>query len=212
MGIKKLLSNIASSIGIKADEAADKLVEKNHEQFLELAIRNEKLLVEENEKKLAEINVLKNSLSEDVKGYVDTLKKISVGIRRASMDGDNESVLIGNEKFKEIEAEHDEAKNNLNEIEVAYDEVFNLIIEQKKNINKMETEKKSIISRLKAAQTKEDVMKITGSITTDGGSASSFAKAREVLNKKTNSINSLDATKKALSAGSTGKKSKYFDF
>lgn len=212
MGLKKLFSNLAASIGIKADGVADKLVEQNPEQFLELAIKNEKLLVEKNETKLAEINVLKNSLSADVKDYVETLKKISVGIRRASMDGDNESVLIGNEKFKEVEAEHDEAKNNLKEIEVAYDEVFNLIIEQKKNIKKMETEKKSIISRLRSAQTKEDVMKITGSITTDGGSASSFAKAREVLNKKTNSINSLDATKKALSAGSTGKKSKYFDF
>ncbi|MGL5768061.1 MAG: hypothetical protein ACRCX8_20675 [Sarcina sp.] len=212
MGIKKLLSNLAATIGIKADGAADKLVEQNPEQFLELAIKNEKLLIEKNETKLAEINVLKNSLSTDVKDYVETLKKISVGIRRASMDGDNESVLIGNEKFKEVEAEHDEAKNNLKEIEVAYDEVFNLIIEQKKNVKKMESEKKSIISRLRSAQTKEDVMKITGSITTDGGSASSFAKAREVLNKKTNSINSLDATKKALSAGSTGKKSKYFDF
>lgn len=213
MGLKKLLSNVCATIGIGADKAADKLVETNPEAFLDLAIENELKSIEENENKIAEILVHKKSLEKDMADYVTTLKKISIGIRMAGNDGDQEQVVIGTAKYKELEAEYDELKESYDQIDAAHKEATENVIAQRKNVEKMKVEKKSILSRLKAAQTKEDVMKITGSISTSGGSASSFAKAKEVLNKKTNKVNALDETKKSLKSGAaSGTKSKYFDF
>ncbi|MGL5964129.1 MAG: PspA/IM30 family protein [Fusobacteriaceae bacterium] len=213
MGFGKLVSNVKDYFGIKADQAADKLVESNPEAYLELAIKNEKQSILDNETRLAQINSLKNELTPQLNGYVDKLKKIGVGIRMAQSDNDEEAVKEGMVIYKEVEVEHDEIKISLDQITEAYDDAFVTIVEQRKNVAKLENEKKSIVARLKAAQTKEEVMKITGSISQGGGSASSFSKAKDILNKKTNGINSMDQTKKALNnAGKTTSSKKYFDF
>ena len=122
----------------------------------------------------------------------------------AQRANDMEAVSEGTLLFKQRESELAERIEVEKEISAAIKEITEFMIEQKQKINKLETEKISLLARLNSANVKEGIMDLKSSVTFNN--SNSFASAREAINKKINRVNGRESINKATNQTS----SKYF--
>lgn len=199
MSFSKLFNNVADLLSGKANQSAEKLVEDNPEIFLDKAIKNEKLRVEELKNALIEIEFHKKSIIEDRDNREEGLKKIEFLIKKAKTEEDSESELKGTELLNLRQKEYNGIVASLTSIEEKQTELLKSIKEITANINKMEIEKSNIIAELNLAKSRENIINITNQITETGNSSSeSFAAAREVLEKKIRKVESMESINKKL--------------
>lgn len=201
MSLIKTLKNLVKG---KVEEANQNIIEKNPEIILDEAIIEQKKQYRENEMKIAE---MQGQFLEHQKGtekLKQSLIKIQQGISMAQRANDMEAVSEGTLLFKQRESELAERIEVEKEISAAIKEITEFMIEQKQQINKLETEKVSLLARLNSANVKEGIMDLKSSITFNN--SNSFASAREAINKKINRVNGRESINKATSQTS----SKYF--
>ena len=201
MGLIKTIKNLVKG---KVEEANQSIIEKNPEIILDGAIIEQKKQYRENEMKIAE---MQGQFLEHQKGtekLKQSLIKIQQGISMAQRANDMEAVSEGTLLFKQRESELAERIEVEKEISAAIKEITEFMIEQKQQINKLETEKVSLLARLNSANVKEGIMDLKSSITFNN--SNSFASAREAINKKINRVNGRESINKATSQTS----SKYF--
>lgn len=201
MGFLKTLKSLVKG---KVEEANQNIIEKNPEIILDEAIIEQKKQYRENEMKIAE---MQGQFLEHQKGtekLKQSLIKIQQGISMAQRANDMEAVSEGTLLFKQRESELAERIEVEKEISAAIKEITEFMIEQKQQINKLETEKVSLLARLNSANVKEGIMDLKSSVTFNN--SNSFASAREAINKKINRVNGRESINKATSQTS----SKYF--
>lgn len=201
MGLIKTIKNLVKG---KVEEANQSIIEKNPEIILDEAIIEQKKQYRENEMKIAE---MQGQFLEHQKGtekLKQSLIKIQQGISMAQRANDMEAVSEGTLLFKQRESELAERIEVEKEISAAIKEITEFMIEQKQQINKLETEKVSLLAKLNSANVKEGIMDLKSSITFNN--SNSFASAREAINKKINRVNGRESINKATSQTS----SKYF--
>lgn len=201
MGFLKTLKSLVKG---KVEEANQNIIEKNPEIILDEAIIEQKKQYKENEMKIAEMQGQFLEHQKETEKLKQSLIKIQQGISMAQRANDMEAVSEGTLLFKQRESELAERIEVEKEISAAIKEITEFMIEQKQKINKLETEKISLLARLNSANVKEGIMDLKSSITFNN--SNSFASAREAINKKINRVNGRESINKATSQTS----SKYF--
>ena len=201
MGLLKTIKNLVKG---KVEEANQSIIEKNPEIILDEAIIEQKKQYRENEMKIAEMQGQFLEHQKETEKLKQSLIKIQQGISMAQRANDMEAVSEGTLLFKQRESELAERIEVEKEISAAIKEITEFMIEQKQKINKLETEKISLLARLNSANVKEGIMDLKSSVTFNN--SNSFASAREAINKKINRINGRESINKATNQTS----SKYF--
>lgn len=201
MGFLKTLKSLVKG---KVEEANQNIIEKNPEIILDEAIIEQKKQYKENEMKIAEMQGQFLEHQKETEKLKQSLIKIQQGISMAQRANDMEAVSEGTLLFKQRESELAERIEVEKEISAAIKEITEFMIEQKQQINKLETEKVSLLARLNSANVKEGIMDLKSSITFNN--SNSFASAREAINKKINRVNGRESINKATNQTS----SKYF--
>lgn len=201
MGFLKTLKSLVKG---KVEEANQNIIEKNPEIILDEAIIEQKKQYRENEMKIAEMQGQFLEHQKETEKLKQSLIKIQQGISMAQRANDMEAVSEGTLLFKQRESELAERIEVEKEISAAIKEITEFMIEQKQQINKLETEKVSLLARLNSANVKEGIMDLKSSVTFNN--SNSFASAREAINKKINRVNGRESINKATSQTS----SKYF--
>lgn len=201
MGFLKTLKSLVKG---KVEEANQSIIEKNPEIILDEAITDQKKQYRENEMKIAEMQGQFLEHQKETEKLKQSLIKIQQGISMAQRANDMEAVSEGTLLFKQRESELAERIEVEKEISAAIKEITEFMIEQKQQINKLETEKVSLLARLNSANVKEGIMDLKSSITFNN--SNSFASAREAINKKINRVNGRESINKATNQTS----SKYF--
>lgn len=201
MGFLKTLKSLVKG---KVEEANQNIIEKNPEIILDEAIIEQKKQYKENEMKIAEMQGQFLEHQKETEKLKQSLIKIQQGISMAQRANDMEAVSEGTLLFKQRESELAERIEVEKEISAAIKEITEFMIEQKQKINKLETEKISLLARLNSANVKEGIMDLKSSVTFNN--SNSFASAREAINKKINRVNGRESINKATSQTS----SKYF--
>ena len=199
-----LIKTLKSLVKGKVEEANQNIIEKNPEIILDEAIIEQKKQYRENEMKIAEMQGQFLEHQKETEKLKQSLIKIQQGISMAQRANDMEAVSEGTLLFKQRESELAERIEVEKEISAAIKEITEFMIEQKQKINKLETEKVSLLARLNSANVKEGIMDLKSSITFNN--SNSFASAREAINKKINRVNGRESINKATSQTS----SKYF--
>ena len=201
MGLIKTIKNLVKG---KVEEANQSIIEKNPEIILDEAIIEQKKQYRENEMKIAEMQGQFLEHQKETGKLKQSLIKIQQGISMAQRANDMEAVSEGTLLFKQRESELAERIEVEKEISAAIKEITEFMIEQKQKINKLETEKISLLARLNSANVKEGIMDLKSSVTFNN--SNSFASAREAINKKINRVNGRESINKATNQTS----SKYF--
>ena len=201
MGLIKTIKNLVKG---KVEEANQSIIEKNPEIILDEAIIEQKKQYRENEMKIAEMQGQFLEHQKETGKLKQSLIKIQQGISMAQRANDMEAVSEGTLLFKQRESELAERIEVEKEISAAIKEITEFMIEQKQKINKLETEKISLLARLSSANVKEGIMDLKSSVTFNN--SNSFASAREAINKKINRVNGRESINKATNQTS----SKYF--
>ena len=201
MGLIKTIKNLVKG---KVEEANQSIIEKNPEIILDEAITDQKKQYRENEMKIAEMQGQFLEHQKETGKLKQSLIKIQQGISMAQRANDMEAVSEGTLLFKQRESELAERIEVEKEISAAIKEITEFMIEQKQKINKLETEKISLLARLNSANVKEGIMDLKSSVTFNN--SNSFASAREAINKKINRVNGRESINKATNQTS----SKYF--
>ena len=201
MGFLKTLKSLVKG---KVEEANQNIIEKNPEIILDEAIIEQKKQYKENEMKIAEMQGQFLEHQKETEKLKQSLIKIQQGISMAQRANDMEAVSEGTLLFKQRESELAERIEVEKEISAAIKEITEFMIEQKQKINKLETEKISLLARLNSANVKKGIMDLKSSVTFNN--SNSFASAREAINKKINRVNGRESINKATSQTS----SKYF--
>lgn len=199
-----LIKTLKSLVKGKVEEANQNIIEKNPEIILDEAIIEQKKQYRENEMKIAEMQGQFLEHQKETEKLKQSLIKIQQGISMAQRANDMESVSEGTLLFKQRESELAERIEVEKEISAAIKEITEFMIEQKQKINKLETEKISLLARLNSANVKEGIMDLKSSVTFNN--SNSFASAREAINKKINRVNGRESINKATNQTS----SKYF--
>ena len=199
-----LIKTIKNLVKGKVEEANQNIIEKNPEIILDEAIIEQKKQYRENEMKIAEMQGQFLEHQKETEKLKQSLIKIQQGISMAQRANDMESVSEGTLLFKQRESELAERIEVEKEISAAIKEITEFMIEQKQKINKLETEKISLLARLNSANVKEGIMDLKSSVTFNN--SNSFASAREAINKKINRVNGRESINKATNQTS----SKYF--
>ena len=199
-----LIKTLKSLVKGKVEEANQNIIEKNPEIILDEAIIEQKKQYRENEMKIAEMQGQFLEHQKETEKLKQSLIKIQQGISMAQRANDMEAVSEGTLLFKQRESELAERIEVEKEISAAIKEITEFMIEQKQKINKLETEKISLLARLNSANVKEGIMDLKSSVTFNN--SNSFASAREAINKKINRVNGRESINKAINQTS----SKYF--
>lgn len=201
MGIIKTIKALFDN---KVDETNQKMVEDNPEAILNQAIKDEKAQYKQNEIKLSEMHSHHIEHKNQTSILRNNLIKIQQNISLAQRQGDVEAVKEGTSLYKQREMELAERIEIEKEIESAINEITEFMKTQRYEIEKLESEKVSLLARLSSANVKEEVMNLTSSMNFKDNS-SSFASAREAINKKINKVKGREIVN-----NSTQSSSKYF--
>lgn len=199
----KIFNTLKALLSNKADEVNQKLIEDNPEAILEQAIKEKEIQLSSNEEKLAEMHSFFIDHQKQTNVLKTNLVKIQQNISVAQRQGDMDAVKVGTALYKQREFELSERIISENEIQNSINEITELLKKQRSEIEKLETEKLSILAKLKSANMKEQIMNLSSSISFDNDD--SFANARESINKRINKIKG-----KEIVTGSTETSSKYF--
>ena len=201
--IMKIFNTLKALLSNKADEVNQKLIEDNPEAILEQAIKEKKIQLSSNEEKLAEMHSFFIDHQKQTNVLKNNLVKIQQNISVAQRQGDMDAVKEGTALYKQREFELSERITSEIEIQNSINEITELLKKQRSEIEKLETEKLSLLAKLKSANMKEQIINLSSSITFDNDD--SFANARESINKKINKVKG-----KEIVTGSTETSSKYF--
>ena len=201
--IMKIFNTLKALLSNKADEVNQKLIEDNPEAILEQAIKEKKIQLSSNEEKLAEMHSFFIDHQKQTNVLKNNLVKIQQNISVAQRQGDMNAVKEGTALYKQREFELSERITSEIEIQNSINEITELLKKQRSEIEKLETEKLSLLAKLKSANMKEQIMNLSSSITFDNDD--SFANAREAINKRINKVKG-----KGIVTGSTETSSKYF--
>lgn len=201
MGIIKTIKALFDN---KVDETNQKMIEDNPEAILNQAIKDEKIQYKQNEMKLSEMHSHHIEHKNQTAILRNNLIKIQQNISLAQRQGDVEAVKEGTSLYKQREMELAERIEIEKEIESAINEITEFMKTQRYEIEKLESEKVSLLARLSSANVKEEVMNLTSSMNFKENS-SSFASAREAINKKINKVKGREIVN-----NSTQSSSKYF--
>ncbi len=201
MGIIKTIKALFDN---KVDETNQKMIEDNPEAILNQAIKDEKTQYKQNEIKLSEMHSHHIEHKNQTSILRNNLIKIQQNISLAQRQGDVEAVKEGTSLYKQREMELAERIEIEKEIESAINEITEFMKTQRYEIEKLESEKVSLLARLSSANVKEEVMNLTSSMNFKENS-SSFASAREAINKKINKVKGREIVN-----NSTQSSSKYF--
>ncbi|MFR1675186.1 MAG: PspA/IM30 family protein [Fusobacterium sp.] len=201
MGIIKTIKALFDN---KVDESNQKMIEDNPEAILNQAIKDEKAQYKQNEIKLSEMHSHHIEHKNQTSILRNNLIKIQQNISLAQRQGDVEAVKEGTSLYKQREMELAERIEIEKEIESAINEITEFMKTQRYEIEKLESEKVSLLARLSSANVKEEVMNLTSSMNFKENS-SSFASAREAINKKINKVKGREIVN-----NSTQSSSKYF--
>lgn len=201
MGIIKTIKALFDN---KVDETNQKIIEDNPEAILNQAIKDEKAQYKQNEIKLSEMHSHHIEHKNQTSILRNNLIKIQQNISLAQRQGDVEAVKEGTSLYKQREMELAERIEIEKEIESAINEITEFMKTQRYEIEKLESEKVSLLARLSSANVKEEVMNLTSSMNFKENS-SSFASAREAINKKINKVKGREIVN-----NSTQSSSKYF--
>lgn len=201
MGIIKTIKALFDN---KVDETNQKMIEDNPEAILNQAIKDEKTQYKQNEMKLSEMHSHHIEHKNQTAILRNNLIKIQQNISLAQRQGDVEAVKEGTSLYKQREMELAERIEIEKEIESAINEITEFMKTQRYEIEKLESEKVSLLARLSSANVKEEVMNLTSSMNFKENS-SSFASAREAINKKINKVKGREIVN-----NSTQSSSKYF--
>lgn len=192
MGFINTIKNLVKG---KIEETNQELIEKNPEVILDEAIIDQKKQYRVNEMKIAEMQGQFTEHQLGTEKLKQSLMKIQQGISLAQRNNDIEAVAEGTELFKQRESEL--AERIEKEITTSIEEITEFMKEQKREIEKLESEKISLLARLNSANVKEEIMDLKSSMTFNN--SNSFANAREAINKKINKINGRKATNQTSS-------------
>lgn len=201
MGIIKTIKALFDN---KVDETNQKIIEDNPEAILNQAIKDEKAQYKQNEIKLSEMHSHHIEHKNQTSILRNNLIKIQQNISLAQRQGNVEAVKEGTSLYKQREMELAERIEIEKEIESAINEITEFMKTQRHEIEKLESEKVSLLARLSSANVKEEVMNLTSSMNFKDNS-SSFASAREAINKKINRVKGREIVN-----NSTQSSSKYF--
>lgn len=201
MGIIKTIKALFDN---KVDETNQKMIEDNPEAILNQAIKDEKTQYKQNEMRLSEMHSHHIEHKNQTSILRNNLIKIQQNISLAQRQGDVEAVKEGTSLYKQREMELAERIEIEKEIESAINEITEFMKTQRYEIEKLESEKVSLLARLSSANVKEEVMNLTSSMNFKENS-SSFASAREAINKKINKVKGREIVN-----NSTQSSSKYF--
>lgn len=201
MGIIKTIKALFDN---KVDETNQKMIEDNPEAILNQAIKDEKTQYKQNEMRLSEMHSHHIEHKNQTAILRNNLIKIQQNISLAQRQGDVEAVKEGTSLYKQREMELAERIEIEKEIESAINEITEFMKTQRYEIEKLESEKVSLLARLSSANVKEEVMNLTSSMNFKENS-SSFASAREAINKKINKVKGREIVN-----NSTQSSSKYF--
>lgn len=201
MGIIKTIKALFDN---KVDETNQKMIEDNPEAILNQAIKDEKSQYNQNEIKLSEMHSHLIEHQNQTTILKNKLVKIQQNISLAQRNGDIEAVKEGTALYKQREMELAERIEVEKEIESAINEITEFMKTQRHEIEKLESEKVSLLTRLSSANVKEEVMNLTSSMNFKDNS-SSFASARDTINKKINKVKGREIVN-----NSTQSSSKYF--
>ena len=201
MGIIKTIKALFDN---KVDETNQKMIEDNPEAILNQAIKDEKSQYNQNEIKLSEMHSHLIEHQNQTTILKNKLVKIQQNISLAQRNGDIEAVKEGTALYKQREMELAERIEVEKEIESAINEITEFMKTQRHEIEKLESEKVSLLTRLSSANVKEEVMNLTSSMNFKDNS-SSFASARDAINKKINKVKGREIVN-----NSTQSSSKYF--
>ena len=201
MGFINTIKNLVKG---KIEETNQELIEKNPEVILDEAIIDQKKQYRVNEMKIAEMQGQFTEHQLGTEKLKQSLMKIQQGISLAQRNNDIEAVAEGTELFKQRESELAERIEIEKEITTSIEEITEFMKEQRREIEKLESEKISLLARLNSANVKEGIMDLKSSMTFNN--SNSFATAREAINKKINKINGRETINKATNQTS----SKYF--
>lgn len=201
MGIIKTIKALFDN---KVDETNQKMIEENPEAILNQAIKDEKAQYKQNEIKLSEMHSHYIEHKNQTAILRNNLIKIQQNISLAQRQGDVEAVKEGTSLYKQREMELAERIEIEKEIESAINEITEFMKTQRHEIEKLESEKVSLLARLSSANVKEEVMNLTSSMNFKDNS-SSFVSAREAINKKINRVKGREIVN-----NSTQSSSKYF--
>lgn len=201
MGIIKTIKALFDN---KVDETNQKMIEDNPEAILNQAIKDEKAQYKQNEIKLSEMHSHHIEHKNQTSILRNNLIKIQQNISLAQRQGDVEAVKEGTSLYKQREMELAERIEVEKEIESAINEITEFMKTQRHEIEKLESEKVSLLARLSSANVKEEVMNLTSSMNFKDNS-SSFASARDAINKKINKVKGREIVN-----NSTQSSSKYF--
>ena len=164
MSFFKTLKNLVKG---KVQETNQNIIEKNPEIILDEAIREQKEQYLQNEMKIAE---MQGQFIEHQKGtekLKQALTKIQQGISMAQRANDMEAVSEGTILFKQRESELAERLEIEKEISDSIKEITSFMKEQKQEIDKLESEKISLLARLNSANVKEGIMDLKSSMSFD---------------------------------------------
>lgn len=201
MGIIKTIKALFDN---KVNETNQKMIEDNPEAILNQAIKDEKSQYNQNEIKLSEMHSHLIEHQNQTTILKNKLVKIQQNISLAQRNGDIEAVKEGTALYKQREMELAERIEDEKEIESAINEITEFMETQRHEIEKLESEKVSLLARLSSANVKEEVMNLTSSMNFKDNS-SSFASARDAINKKINKVKGREIVN-----NSTQSSSKYF--
>lgn len=201
MGIIKTIKALFDN---KVNETNQKMIEDNPEAILNQAIKDEKSQYNQNEIKLSEMHSHLIEHQNQTTILKNKLVKIQQNISLAQRNGDIEAVKEGTALYKQREMELAERIEVEKEIESAINEITEFMKTQRHEIEKLESEKVSLLARLSSANVKEEVMNLTSSMNFKDNS-SSFASARDAINKKINKVKGREIVN-----NSTQSSSKYF--
>lgn len=201
MGIIKTIKALFDN---KVDETNQKMIEDNPEAILNQAIKDKKSQYNQNEIKLSEMHSHLIEHQNQTTILKNKLVKIQQNISLAQRNGDIEAVKEGTALYKQREMELAERIEVEKEIESAINEITEFMKTQRHEIEKLESEKVSLLARLSSANVKEEVMNLTSSMNFKDNS-SSFASARDAINKKINKVKGREIVN-----NSTQSSSKYF--
>lgn len=201
MGIIKTIKALFDN---KVNETNQKMIEDNPEAILNQAIKDEKSQYNQNEIKLSEMHSHLIEHQNQTTILKNKLVKIQQNISLAQRNGDIEAVKEGTALYKQREMELAERIEVEKEIESAINEITEFMETQRHEIEKLESEKVSLLARLSSANVKEEVMNLTSSMNFKDNS-SSFASARDTINKKINKVKGREIVN-----NSTQSSSKYF--
>lgn len=178
------IDNFLALINEKINKTNKMMIEKNPEEIMDSAIREAKIEYAKKEDNIARMKVNLNKQTVAIDEKKSNLSKIRVLKAQCQREGDTEGVKEANSLYKEREGELVSLINTQKETEKLLGEVIEYMQNKRKEIEKLETEKTSLLIRLENTKTKDELLSLTSSIFEDKSVTRKFGETKKVIEEK----------------------------